>query len=59
MSYIILAFICRNGESPIKGIDTHNFAWLDLEIFGRNGESPIKGIDTDTTGTGDGKSETT
>ncbi len=42
----IISIPSRNGESPIKGIDTE----LKPPPFyckkGRNGESPIKGIDT-------------
>ena len=37
--------ICRNGESPIKGIDTVTMLFVSKSaIVRRNGESPIKGI---------------
>ena len=34
----------RNGESPIKGIDTNHSDFYHLQIFGRSGESPIESI---------------
>ena len=37
----------RNGESPLKGIDTVICQYLLPLLKGcRNGESPLKGIDT-------------
>ena len=37
---------CRNGMSPIKGIDTFFYFTIPLVRYSRNGMSPIKGIDT-------------
>ena len=46
--FSMLRMFRRNGESPIKGIDTSlsvfTKEWSALQS--RNGESPIKGIDT-------------
>ena len=36
----------RNGENPIKGIDTCIIFSPFLFCYSRNGENPIKGIDT-------------
>ena len=41
----ILLLFRRNGESPIKGIDTlHYLVFCGCAFESRNGESPIKGI---------------
>ena len=37
----------RNGEYPIKGIDTLLFSNSHHHPVRRNGEYPIKGIDTE------------
>ncbi len=37
---------CRNGRSPIQGIDTFHFPNKINLFCRRNGRSPIQGIDT-------------
>ena len=50
IAYVLISIFnlpCRNGESPIKGIDTMlPDIYESARNYGRNGESPIKGIDT-------------